>query len=302
MILELVSDPETDIVSALELKCWDGMLGKFENDPRVHNALEALGDKVYDLYSDQRVSDQMAFLDDAWVSAYLMDNVGRSKDAQAIRANLLSYFDPFQSYNPVTKGLAYCEAIENACSVDQLLATVRRMDCSIKGSEAPILQKLYCFLNKIAEMRLTYFKRSAYAVKVLKDINSLIDEGDALARNWDISEASYRYKRAAELAEYHLENYELAKKLENRLKDLEPELLDGACEDPDVDGVLFLEDDTQEIAQEIEPRPKQEYKNEPPLENRVGNAPKCSGLRRALDAAYQGLVVLRDVFRKKKKK
>jgi hypothetical protein len=258
VILELISSPETDIVSALELKCWDGLLGKFEQDARVHNALNVLTKSSYEIKARTAAS----FLDDAWIASYLMKAVGRKQEADEARCNLLDHYDPFQSYNPVVRGLAYCEAIEEAYSVDQLLRTVNCMDKDIKDSQGPILQTMYCFLTKIAEVRLPYLQRSDYAVRILNQINSLITEGDDLARMWQLTEASDKYDRAAELAEYHLENYDLAQKIKSRLKDLEPELVNGVGDETagDDDCVGMLEPEEQPEPQKPEQKPKKQRK------------------------------------------
>jgi hypothetical protein len=198
------------------------------------------------------------------------------------------------------KGFAYCEAIENACSIDQLLGTVERMDRDIGKSNGHILQKMYCFLNKIAEIRLPYLKRSAYQVQVLKDIHFLLKEGEELARDWEDSakggftEAHRRYKRAIELAEYHLENYDLARKIESRFKELQDEMSKklGERVDP-VNPVTQLDSGLADELKSSQQQRQMSEVNDYSQDNssRQENKPRDGYLKK----------VLRRVFKKKKK-
>ncbi len=152
MLLEIIEDPKTDIISALERKI-DGSKVNFGEDYRVECALDVLENKSYTITPGlANTYDRLCFLDDAWVMAYLMDSCGRHAEADAIFSNLLFNYDPFKALNPVTRGFAYCRSIEDALSVEEVDKVTKSMDFYFGRSDDTIVKRMYPSLKKLGEI------------------------------------------------------------------------------------------------------------------------------------------------------
>jgi hypothetical protein len=245
MILDLVKKEETDIISALEHKCVDSPLyAAFDEDPRVANALDLLEKKDYNLRPGfANLVDQLTFHDDSWLTSYLLIAVGRSNDGDAIRQSVLWDYNPFSVKNPVVNGFAYCEAIENSGSSAELSDVICSMVFYCSRSRQPVMQRMYPYLERIAAKQMRFLegreKREAYESMVFERVVSLVDEGDTLAKEMNFHEASERYGKAAELAEYQLQDKEMAGQIMSRLGTIGEKALGkrtGLGEDGGVDG------------------------------------------------------------------
>jgi len=158
MLYELLENPLTDIISPLEERCEDdGVFKKFGKDLRVGCALEAMLEHGYDLESS--LCDRLSFLDDVWVSTYLLKSTGKAKGAEGIRQECLRYFDPFTSYNPITRCFAYCEYIDDSTNSHELSSVIESMDHYLGHSKDAVTRRLYPILKKISGKKLEYLEK-----------------------------------------------------------------------------------------------------------------------------------------------
>ena len=161
MLYELLDSPLTDFISPLEECCErDDVFTRFGKDLRVLCALEAIEGHGYDLDpAFANICDRMSFLDDAWVSTYLMKAMGHAKGAEGIRQECLRYFDPFTSYNPITRCFAYCEYIDDSTNSHDLSAVIASMDHYLGRCKDPITNRMYPVLRRISGRKLEYLGR-----------------------------------------------------------------------------------------------------------------------------------------------
>lgn len=219
MLLELVNNPETDIIAALERKV-DAGTTKFGQDSRVQRALNTLAGASYNIIPGfNNLYNHLAFLDNVWVLTYLLKSTGNIQKAEQLNAELHRDYNPFNCFNPVTKGFAYCNAIEEAGSVKKLATVVDSMDFYAGKSEDPLLKRMYPFLSKISEKRRVEVENEEKHLRIIAhEIAGLIVEGDRLAQEETHFEAAKKYEEAAKLAQDQLHDEALADFLYSRQK------------------------------------------------------------------------------------
>jgi hypothetical protein len=251
MLLKLLDNTETDIISALEQKCAKGEAAvSFAQDPRVRNALIGLANYSYEYVHGGCNFDFVEYLDDVWVASYLLKEIGDSGQADELRGELLRYFNPFTSYHPVTKIFAYCEAIEDAETVVALEGVVEGMNSCLSDSELDIIKRAYPTLQRISDRKRAYLeKKEEYENAVSEELFDLVWEADDLVKNWDFSEASEKYRRAEELAKYQLRDDILANWIHDRMQEVANSYMSQE-EDAEDDAQEDVPEDTQEETQE----------------------------------------------------
>ncbi|MFC1741638.1 hypothetical protein ACFL3V_03830 [Nanoarchaeota archaeon] len=238
MIYELIENPETDIISALEQKCdTSSLVARFYEDPRVHKALHVLENTEYDLeLGMHNLYNQLCFHDDTWMRTFLLKQVGKNKEADGYRKDFLKGYDPFKAYNPVVKGFAYCEQIDAAETARQLEVLIDCMDFDFEGSDDQHIGRMHPYLKTIAGTRLRFLERKeAYEFDIFCRVSDLVQEGDALAKDWQLQAASERYEKAGELAEYRLRRPELVKWISGRMEEIADNYLLREADERDED-------------------------------------------------------------------
>ncbi|MFH1064332.1 MAG: hypothetical protein V1729_04590 [Candidatus Woesearchaeota archaeon] len=217
-MLELLDDPHTDVISALERKV-DSSPVSFAEDSRVTDAVHILRNTAYDLSTSfDNMYDHLCFKDDTWLLAYLLDCVGERKAAADARHEYLQGYDPFNAINPVTKGFAYCEALEIADSIPDLRGVYDSMRYHVGQSSDPVLERMYPVLLRVCKMQKEYIhKNDSVELQLVRRISRFIDKGDRHAESWDLSDAAQSYKQAADLA-CQLHDDVLADMIYTRLK------------------------------------------------------------------------------------
>lgn len=216
MVLLLLNDPQTDFVASLEEK----VAGSKYEDRRMVKALENLAKRNYDLHDFYT---QLCLLDNAWTMKYLAKKVGRKDLINSADSFLIDY-NPFHSFNPVVKGMAYLQAMEDTDSIKEL-------DYIIDGAhhylgDDDYSDRMEVILEDFYMQKRNYLEREfRYRKKVTSEIFQLTRKGDNLIKEWKLSEASYLYKRASELAKYQLGDNELAEGLEEKFKHVSQKLL-----------------------------------------------------------------------------
>jgi hypothetical protein len=181
MLYELIGDRLTDFIAPLEERCGeDDVFTRFGRDLRVRCALEAMLEHAYDLEPGwSNICDRLSFLDDVWVSTYLLKSTGSAKGAEGIRQECLRFFDPFTSYNPITRCFAYCEYIDDSANSHDLSAVIESMDHYLGHCKDAVTKRMYPVLKRISGKKLEYLERKEeYHEGFSSEIKESVPSGD----------------------------------------------------------------------------------------------------------------------------
>ena len=88
----------------------------------------------------------------------------------------------------------------------------------------------------------TIDRLAAYEAKMTASMMTHIQAGDSLVMQWRLTAASYQYKKAQEIAHYHLHREDIVGWLDNRLKYVADNYLlteDRNRQVPDLDGLVL---------------------------------------------------------------